>query len=228
MLAVEGLRAGYGAADVLHGIGLRVAAGECVLLLGRNGAGKSTTLKAIMGIVPPRGGQVEFEGRAIGGLSPHRIARAGISWVPEDRRVFPGLSVRENLETGRRRGAWNADRVLALFPPLVPLLGRTAGRLSGGEQQMLAIGRTLMGGPRLLLLDEPAEGLAPVVLERLAEALRALRAEGLAILLSEQNLAFAGPLGDRAMVLDRGTVVHEGPMGPLRDDPALRARLLSA
>jgi branched-chain amino acid transport system ATP-binding protein len=229
MLAVEGLEAQYGRARILEGVSFRTASGEVVVLLGRNGAGKSTTLKAIMGLVRPSPGRVVFEGRDIAGLEPFRIARAGLGYVPEERRVFAGLTVRENLEVGRRpapsgQPAWTPERVFALFPALAPLAERTAGRMSGGEQQMLAIARTLMGNPRLLLLDEPSEGLAPVVVERLAEAVAALKAEGLTILLSEQNLRFAGAVGDRALILAQGRIRHEGPMAALMADAALRGR----
>ncbi|MFT8243462.1 ABC transporter ATP-binding protein [Roseomonas sp. BN140053] len=228
-LEVAGLVAGYGAAEALRGVSLRVAAGECLLLLGRNGAGKSTTLKTVMGVLRPRTGTLRFEGRDLSALPPHRIARAGLGWVPEDRRVFAGLSVAENLEAGRRPGSgWDRARALALFPELEPLLRRDAARLSGGEQQMLAIARTLMGGPRLLLLDEPSEGLAPVVLDRLAEALAALRRDGLSMLVAEGNLPFARGFAERCAVLDRGTVAFEGPLATLLADAALRERLLSA
>ncbi|MBW8268474.1 ABC transporter ATP-binding protein [Caldovatus sp. SYSU G05006] len=232
MLAVEGLEARYGRARILAGLTFHVARGEVVVLLGRNGAGKSTTLKAIMGLVPPTAGRVRLAGRDLAGLPPFRIARAGLGYVPEERRLFAGLTVRENLAVGMRpappgRQPWTEERLFALFPALAALRDRPAGRMSGGEQQMLAIARTLAGNPRLLLLDEPAEGLAPVVVERLAEAVKALRAEGLGILLSEQNLRFAGAVGDRALILETGAIRWEGPLATLLAEEALRARYLA-
>ncbi len=225
-LTVTDLTVRYDQAAVLHGVSLTVAAGELVALLGRNGAGKSTTLKAIMGLVPLPRGQVCWAGTRLTGLSPHVIARQGVGWVPEDRRVFPELSVRENLAVGARppgpysRGPhWTLDRLLALFPALEPLLNRPAGLLSGGEQQMLTLARTLAGQPGLLLLDEPSEGLAPVVVRQLAGAVRTLKEAGLGILLSEQNLAFAGPLTDRVVVLEKGHVRRAGPLADLEADP---------
>jgi len=232
MLAVEGLHAHYGRAHILHGVSLSVGKGEVVCLLGRNGAGKSTSMKAIMGLVPPSAGSVTFEGAALTGQPPHAVARAGIGYVPEERRIFADLTVLENLEVGRRPPRpglrpWTPERLFALFPSLDAMRHRLGGRMSGGEQQMLTIARTLMGNPRLLLLDEPSEGLAPVVVERMAAAIAELKAEGLSILLSEQNLAFAGAVADRAYILEVGQVRHQGPMGALLADAPLRARYLS-
>ncbi len=233
LLTVEGLEARYGRARILAGLNLSVAPGEVVVLLGRNGAGKSTTLKAIMGLVPPAAGRVLFEGRDLAGEPPFRIARAGLGYVPEERRIFAGLTVRENIAVGMRpppagqSPGWTEERLFALFPSLGALRDRPAGRMSGGEQQMLAIARTLAGNPRLLLLDEPSEGLAPVVVERLAEAVRALRAEGLGVLLSEQNLRFAAAVGDRALILETGAIRWEGALSTVLADEALRARYLA-
>ncbi|MXP61854.1 ABC transporter ATP-binding protein [Roseomonas sp. M0104] len=232
MLAVEGLHAHYGRAHILHGVSLTVGRGEVVCLLGRNGAGKSTTMKAIMGLVPPSAGSVRFEGASLAGRPPHAVARAGIGYVPEERRIFADLTVLENLEVGRRPARpqlrpWTPEQLFALFPSLGAMRHRTGGRMSGGEQQMLTIARTLMGNPRLLLLDEPSEGLAPVVVERMAAAIAELKAEGLSILLSEQNLTFAGAVADRACILEVGQVRHEGPMDALLADAPLRARYLS-
>lgn len=232
MLEVEGLVAQYGRARILHGVSLRVAAGEVVCLLGRNGAGKSTTMKSLIGLLPPVAGRIRFLGQEVAGLAPHRIARLGLAYVPEERRIFPELTVLENLEVGRRAAppgqpAWDLPRLFTLFPALEAMQRRPGGRMSGGEQQMLTIARALMGQPRLLLLDEPSEGLAPVVVERMAEAIRALKAEGMSILLSEQNPGFAAAISDRAYLLETGQIRHEGPMAAVMADAALRARYLS-
>jgi branched-chain amino acid transport system ATP-binding protein len=232
MLRVEGLHAHYGRAHILHGVSLALAKGEVLCLLGRNGAGKSTTMKAIMGLVPPSAGVVLLDGQELAGQPPHAIARLGLGYVPEERRIFAGLTVAENLEVGRRPPRaglrpWSADRIFALFPALAAMRQRAASRMSGGEQQMLAIARTLMGNPTLLLLDEPSEGLAPVVVERMAAAVATLKAEGLSILLSEQNLGFAAAVADQAVVLESGSVRHTGPMAELMRDAELRAKFLS-
>ena len=232
MLEVRDLEAYYGRAHILAGVGLEVARGEVVVLLGSNGAGKSTTMKAIMGLVRPAGGTVGFEGRRIERLAPHAIARLGLGYVPEDRRVFPGLSVAENLEVGRQpprpgRPVWTPKAIFDLFPNLAELRGRPAGQISGGEQQMLTIGRTLMGNPALLLLDEPSEGLAPVIVEQMAATIRALKAEGLAVLLSEQNLRFATEVADRATIIEKGRIRYEGEMADLAADAEARRAYLT-
>jgi branched-chain amino acid transport system ATP-binding protein len=232
MLAVEGLHAHYGRAHILSGVALQVAAGEVMVLLGRNGAGKSTTLKSIMGLVRPSAGRVLFEGRDIAGREPFEIARLGLGYVPEERRIFTELTVMENLEVGRRPApagmrAWTPERLFALFPSLGEMRGRPGGRMSGGEQQMLTIARTLMGNPRLVLLDEPSEGLAPVVVERMAEAIRALKAEGLAILLSEQNLHFARAVSDRATIIEKGRIRWSGTLAALMEAPEVGEQYLS-
>ena len=225
LLAVDGLQTYYGPSHVLFGVSLEARAGEVVALLGRNGAGKSTTMRSIMGLTPPRSGRVTFAGRNITGWPPHRACRAGLGFVPEDRRVFGDLTVAENLEVGARDGA-TPDRVHRFFPRLGELARRRAGSLSGGEQQMLAIARTLVGNPILLLLDEPSEGLAPVVVRALLERLLALKARGQTILLSEQNLVFAGRLADWAYVLAQGHVRHHGPMAEVLADQAVRRSYL--
>jgi branched-chain amino acid transport system ATP-binding protein len=231
VLEVEGLRAGYGPAEILFGVSLKLARGEVAALMGRNGAGKSTTLKAIMGLVLPHAGRVRFAGRDIAGLAAFRIARLGLGYVPEDRRIFTDLTVAENLEVGRRaaRGhaAWTPERLFEIFPNLAAMRGRRAAAMSGGEQQMLAIARTLMGNPDAVLLDEPSEGLAPVILELMAEAVLSMKREGIAVLLSEQNFDFAAAVADRAYVIERGEIRYDGSMAALEADPALRAQFLT-
>jgi branched-chain amino acid transport system ATP-binding protein len=215
MLEVKRLNASYGRARVLFGIDLELRPGEVAVLLGPNGAGKTTTLKSIMGLVPPDSGEVRFEGLRIDAREPFEIARLGLGYVPEDRRIFTALTVAENLEVGRKPAppgirAWTAEKLYALFPVLETMRGRLGAHMSGGEQQMLAIARTLMGNPKALLLDEPAEGLAPKIVEDIATAIRTLKHEGLAVLLSEQNLAFARSVGDRAYLLEQGQVRRSG------------------
>jgi branched-chain amino acid transport system ATP-binding protein len=232
MLEVRGLVAGYGRAQVLFGLDLALGAGEAVALLGRNGAGKSTALKALIGLVPAAGGEIRFEGRRIERLAPWQRARLGLGYVPEDRRLFSELTVRENLEAGRRPPragvpCWTEARLFELFPVLGRLRNRPAGSLSGGEQQMLAIARTLMGNPRAILLDEPSEGLAPAIVEALARAIEQMRRERLALLLAEQNLRFAQRVAERACVIEKGALRYEGPMQALAADPAARARLFA-
>jgi branched-chain amino acid transport system ATP-binding protein len=231
VLEVEGLRAGYGPAEILFGVSLRLARGEVAALMGRNGAGKSTTLKAIMGLVPPRAGRVRFAGRDIAGLAAFRIARLGLGYVPEDRRIFTDLTVAENLEVGRRpaegRDPWTPERLFEVFPNLASMRHRRAAAMSGGEQQMLAIARTLMGNPEAVLLDEPSEGLAPVILELMADAVLRMKREGIAVLLSEQNFDFAAAVADRAYVIERGEIRYDGSMAALDADPVLRAQHLT-
>jgi branched-chain amino acid transport system ATP-binding protein len=246
LLEVQGLAAWYGAAQVLFDVALNVQAGEVVALVGRNGAGKSTTLKALMGLVPRRRGQLRFLGRDLLPLAPHAIARLGLGYVPEDRRIFTDLTVRENLEVGRKpapaglsgqRGAegpavprlqaWTPARLFELFPNLAEMQERPAGHMSGGEQQMLTVARTLMGNPLLVLLDEPSEGVAPLIAEGMAQMILALKRSGAAVLLSEQNLHFAGLVSDRAYVLERGQIRYEGPFAELMADAAARRAWLA-
>ena len=230
-LAVHDIHAAYGSSRVLFGISLEVARGECVCLLGRNGVGKSTTMRAIMGLTPPFAGRVVWKGEDVAGWPAFRIARAGMGFVPEDRRIFAELSVLENLEVAAqaagRPGHWTADAVFELFPKLRELSGRQGGYLSGGDQQMLTIGRTLMGNPELLLLDEPSEGLAPIVVDNLLENVARLKREGLTILLAEQGVEFSLALADRVYVLEKGAVRFAGPVAELRDNPQLRDELLT-
>jgi branched-chain amino acid transport system ATP-binding protein len=231
LLAVHDIHAAYGSSRVLFGISLDVAAGECVCLLGRNGVGKTTTMRAIMGLTPPSAGRIVWKDTDIAGWPPHRIARAGIGFVPEDRRIFAELTVRENLDVSAqaagRGGHWTVDAVFALFPKLKELSHRQGGFLSGGEQQMLTIGRTLMGNPELLLLDEPSEGLAPLVVESMLEQIGRLKREGLTILLAEQGVDFSLALADRVYVLEKGAVRFAGRAAELRDNPRLRDELLA-
>jgi len=231
LLALENVHSAYGLSRVLFGISLEVMAGECACLLGRNGVGKTTTIRSVMGLVRPSGGRVVWKGADIAGWSPHRIARAGIGFVPEDRRIFAELTVWENLDiaarAARRPGRWNIDAVYDLFPALRELRNRQGGFLSGGEQQMLTIARTLMGNPELLLLDEPSEGLAPLVVETLLGKTRELKAQGLTILLAEQGVDFSLALADRVYVLEKGSIRHSGSAAELRNDAILRERLLA-
>ena len=232
MLSVAGLDGWYGRAQVLFDLEFDVAAGEVVALVGRNGAGKSTTFKAIAGLLERRGGTVRFEGEDVSRLPTHMLVRRGLAFVPEDRRIFTDLTVEENLEAGRqppRTGAphWTPERLYALFPNLGAMRRRRGGAMSGGEQQMLTIARSLMGNPRLVLLDEPFEGLAPKVVEEMADAIAALKQEGLAILLSEQNLGFARAISDRAVVIDRGQVRFAGTIAEVEADPAVCGAFLA-
>jgi branched-chain amino acid transport system ATP-binding protein len=232
VLTVRGLNACYGRAHILADVALEVGRGEVVVLLGRNGAGKSTTLKSIIGLVRPAGGKIEFDGRRIDGLEPYEIAQCGLGYVPEDRRIFTDLTVLENLEVGRqtpRANAppWSVDKVFGLFPTLAALRDRPGGRMSGGEQQMLTIARTLMGNPACVLLDEPSEGLAPVVVDQMAAAIRALKEEGLSVLLSEQNLHFATAVSDRAYIIEKGRIRFSGTMAALGENADVRAQYLA-
>jgi branched-chain amino acid transport system ATP-binding protein len=230
LLEAQDLHTAYGLSRVLFGISLEVQAGECVCLLGRNGVGKSTTMRSIMGLTPPQSGRVRFRGTDITGWAPYRVARAGLGFVPEDRRIFADLTVWENLDVARRAARGNGftlERVFDLFPKLRELTARQGGHLSGGEQQMLTIARTLMGNPQLLLLDEPSEGLAPIVVDHLRDQIARLRHEGLTILLAEQNTEFSLSLADRVYVLEKGAIKFSGPAARLRDDASLRQELLA-
>lgn len=231
LLRIEDLHSAYGLSRVLFGISLDIAAGECVCLLGRNGVGKTTTMRSVMGLLRPSSGRVLWKGTDIAGWSPYRVARAGIGFVPEDRRIFSELSVWENLDVARRAaqrpGRWTIDSVIELFPVLGGLRDRQGGFLSGGEQQMLTIARTLVGNPEVLLLDEPSEGLAPLVVEALLAKVGELKAQGLTILLAEQGIEFSLALADRVYVLEKGTVRYSGSAAALKADRALLDRLLA-
>ena len=235
LLRVQGLNAWYGAAQILFDVSLQVGRGEVVALMGRNGAGKSTTLKALMGMVARRG-SVQFLGQDIARREPHDIARLGLGYVPEERRIFTDLSVMDNLEVGRQRPRrwpdgtaapeWTPEKLFALFPNLGEMPQRPGGRMSGGEQQMLTVARTLMGQPLLVLLDEPSEGVAPLIVQQMARTIRALKAQGVSVLLSEQNLPFAEAVADRAYLIEQGQVVHEGRMADVVANPDVRKNCL--
>ena len=228
VLLVEDIYTAYGLSQVLFGVSLQVARGECVCLLGRNGVGKTTTMRSIIGLTPPRRGRVVWKGRDVTGRAPYQIARAGIGFIPEDRRIFADLTVWENLDVASRgAGGFTLERVFDLFPKLRELVGRQGGFLSGGEQQMLTIARTLMGNPELLLLDEPSEGLAPLVVEHLKEQIGRLKRDGLTILLAEQNVGFSLDLADRVYVLEKGHIRFEGTAREFRDNDVIRQQYLA-
>jgi branched-chain amino acid transport system ATP-binding protein len=230
-MKVQNLCAWYGAAQILFDVSFELGRGEVVALMGRNGAGKSTTMKAIMGLVPRRSGSVRFLERELTTMKSYEIARLGIGWVPEDRRIFTDLSVMENLEVGRRAPRegvhWTLEKLFALFPNLAELRERPGGRISGGEQQMLTVARTLIGNPLVVLLDEPSEGVAPVIVERMAATIEELKREGLSILLSEQNLHFAGLVADRVYVLEKGHVAWAGTMDELSSSVEIQRQHLT-
>jgi len=231
LLELEDVHAAYGMSQVLFGITLAVEAGEVVGLLGRNGVGKSTTIRSIMGLNRPTRGAVRLRGESLVGKQPFEIARRGVGWVPEDRRIFPELTVWENLDIAARPtagvGGWTIDRVIALFPDLANLRDRKGGFLSGGQQQMLTMARTLMTNPTLLLLDEPSEGLAPLVVETVRRQVASLKAEGLSIVLAEQRLDFVLSLSDRVYILEKGQVQYSGTPAELRDRPEIVRQYLT-
>ena len=237
LLTVRSLNAWYGAAHILHALDLEVQRGEVVALMGRNGAGKSTTLKSIMGLIQQREGRVEFMGRAVERLQPYEIARLGLGYVPEDRRVFTDLTVRQNLEVARQRPRlwpdgspalnWTVEALYELFPNLPEVGDRQSSAMSGGEQQMLTVARTLMGNPYVLLLDEPSEGVAPIIVEHMADMILALKKKGASVLLSEQNIHFARLVADRAYVLEKGQIRYSGSMEALFADEGIRQAYLS-
>ncbi len=230
VLAVDDIHTAYGLSQVLFGVSLAVGAGECVCLLGRNGVGKTTTMRSIMGLAPPGRGRITWKGRDITGKAPYQVANLGLGFVPEDRRIFADLTVWENLDVGirrRRSDGWTIERVFDLFPKLRELTNRPGGFLSGGEQQMLTIARALMGNPELLLLDEPSEGLAPLVVDHLKEQITRLKGEGLTILLAEQNVEFSLDLADRVYVLEKGHIRYEGSAREFREDESIRHQYLA-
>jgi branched-chain amino acid transport system ATP-binding protein len=233
ILEVNDIYTSYGLSQILFGVTLEVNEGECVALLGRNGVGKPTTLRSIMGLTPPRQGTVYYKGQNITAHPAFRIAKMGVGFVPEERRIFPDLTVRENLDVARKPPAtqhateWTSERVYEIFPVLANLKDRKGGYLSGGEQQMLTIGRTLMGNPDLILLDEPSEGLAPLIVRDLGTQIRRLKDEGITILLCEQNAKFAIALSDRAYILEKGQVRFAGTIHELRDNEEVRQQYLA-
>jgi len=232
VLQVKKIDVYYASSQVLFNMSLDVQQGETLALLGRNGAGKSTTMKTIAGVMAPKRGEIEFNGQPIAGRAAHLIARAGVSFVPEDRQIFPDLSVEDNLTIAVKASvdgkyAWNLERVYEMLPLLAPLKNRLGGQLSGGEQQMLTVGRALMGNPEVLLLDEPSEGLAPIMVQKIGDLIRALRAVGTTIVLAEQNLHFCLGLADRAIVIDKGSDVFCGTISELNANADIKQRYLS-
>jgi branched-chain amino acid transport system ATP-binding protein len=232
VLKVEQINVFYGTSQALFNLSFNVQKGETLALLGRNGAGKSTTIKSVAGVIPAKSGQISLHGQSIHGRSAHLIARAGIGYVPEDRQIFPDLTVEENLEIAIKRGAngeddWSIERVYEMLPLLKPLHERMGGQLSGGEQQMLTVGRSLMGNPDVLLLDEPSEGLAPIMVQKIGDLIQSLREMGKTIVLAEQNLHFCLGLADRAVVIDKGTDVFVGTITELNDNADIKQRDLS-
>jgi branched-chain amino acid transport system ATP-binding protein len=231
-LEVHKINAYYGLSHILFDVSLDVTKGEIVVLLGRNGAGKSTTMLSVMGLNPPKTGTVAYQGQDITGLPPYKIARLGIGFVHEDRRIFPDLTVRANLEVGKKSSKgkmkkWGLEAIYHMFPLLKRLENRQGGTLSGGEQQMLTIGRTLMGEPDLLLLDEPSEGLAPIIVKVLGTSIELMRKEGMTILLSEQNLKFSLKHADRAFIMDDGAIKFQGTITELEENEEVKKRYLA-
>jgi len=232
VLDMKDVNSAYGRAHILYDLSLTANRGEVVVLLGRNGAGKSTTLKTLIGLVRPLSGEISFDGRRIERMEPYQIARLGLGYVPEERRIFTDLNVMENLEVGRqppRAGTpqWTPEKLFALFPNLAGMRARPGAHMSGGEQQMLTIARTLMGNPSAILLDEPSEGLAPVIVEQMAKTILELKQEGLCVLLSEQNLHFANLVADRAYIIEKGHIRYQGTMTELAANEPIRATYLS-
>lgn len=232
ILEVEKINTYYGVSHILFDVSLQIDRGETVVLLGRNGAGKTTTLKSIMGLVPPKTGSIKFRGKPITGKPAYRIARLGIGFVPEDRIIFPHLTVRENLELAKKPprnggGEWTIENVFEHFPVLEEFADRKGGTLSGGEQQMLTIARTLMGNPELLLLDEPTEGLAPIIVKMMGELIAQVKKQGVTVLLSEQNVKFSLKITDRAYIIDNGAIHYQGETEELRENDEIKKRYLA-
>jgi len=227
MLEVKGIHTYYGMSHILFDVSLSVSQGEVVCLLGRNGAGKTTTMRSVMGLTPPRQGSIKFRGEEVVGKKPFMLVRRGMAYVPDDRRIFADLTVGENLEIAERKGGeWDKDRVYQLFPPLREIDSRRGGYLSGGEQQMLTVGRALMGNPELLLLDEPTEGLAPLMVKALEESILKLKETGLTVLLAEQNVRSALRLSDRGYIIDNGQIRYHGSIEELKENEEVRKKYL--
>ncbi|MDA8407914.1 MAG: ABC transporter ATP-binding protein [Deltaproteobacteria bacterium] len=231
LLDVQGINTYYGLSHILFDVSLQVDRGEVVVLLGRNGAGKTTTMRSVMGLTSPKSGTVVFNGHDVTGMVPYKVARLGIGFVPEDRRIFPDLTVRANLEVGLRKSKritnWTIERVYEIFPRLEELANRRGGNLSGGEQQMLTISRTLMGNPDLILLDEPSEGLAPIIVKVLGDFIDLLKREGTTVLLSEQNVRFSLKHSDRAYIVDNGHIKYHGTIEELEKNEDVKKRYLA-
>jgi branched-chain amino acid transport system ATP-binding protein len=232
ILAVEGINTYYGSSHVLFDVSLAIQEGGVVVLLGRNGAGKTTTLRSIMGLTPPKRGSITFKGEPIAGLPSYRVARMGMGFVPEDRVIFPDLTVRENLEiaqkkTGQEKVLWTMEKIFGFFPVLEKFQKRAGGTLSGGEQQMLTIARTLMGNPELLLLDEPVEGLAPLIVKLMVEIIRQIRDQGVTLLVSEQNVKFSLKIAQEAYIIDKGTIRYRGSIDELRENEEVKKKYLA-
>jgi branched-chain amino acid transport system ATP-binding protein len=229
ILEIKDIHTYYGTSHILFGISMEVKEGEAVCLLGRNGAGKTTTLKSIIGLTPPKRGRLLFQGKEITGKPPYKVAQMGVGFVPDDRRIFPDLTVRQNIMIGKRErdgNLWNLERIFSLFPVLERLESHMGGHLSGGEQQMLTIARTLMTNPRLLLLDEPGEGLAPIVVRTMGEKLMEIKASGVTMLICEHNVGLAMSLSDRAYVMDKGTIRYHGTIEELKTNEEVRKKYL--
>ncbi|MEH6725165.1 MAG: ABC transporter ATP-binding protein [Hyphomicrobiales bacterium] len=229
MLEISNIETYYGETQALFGPSLRVGESEVVSLLGANGAGKTTTLRSILGLTPPRAGQISFDGQDITRMDTHRIAKMGIGWVPDDRRVFPSLTVSRNLQIGMKKTrfrSWKTDEMFGIFSALEYLMARECENLSGGEMQMVAISRALLGSPGLVLFDEPSQGLAPKIVQDVLKTVTRLKNEGIAVLLVEQNALAALEVSDRAYVMDRGRIIHESPARELLENEALRRRLI--
>jgi branched-chain amino acid transport system ATP-binding protein len=230
MLEVEGIHTFYGLSHILFGVSLKVEPGEVVCLLGRNGAGKTTTMKSVIGITPPKQGSIRFKGEEVIGIEPYLLTRKGIGYIPDDRRIFADLTVGENLEIGERKArggeGWTRERIYRMFPALKNIESRKGGCLSGGEQKMLAIARALMGNPELILLDEPFEGLAPLLVHALEDQVRKLRDAGLTVLIAEQNVRSTLRISDRGYIIDNGQIRYRGSIGELRGNEEVRKRYL--
>ena len=232
ILEMEGINSYYGSSHILFDVSLGIESGQVVVLLGRNGAGKTTTLKTIMGLVHPRAGKITYRGQRVEGLPSYRIARLGIGFVPEDRVIFPDLTVRENLEIAQKKGkesetSWSQEKVFGFFPALQKFQGRNGGTLSGGEQQMLTIARTLMGNPDFLLLDEPVEGLAPLIVRMLGEIINQLKDQGMTLLVSEQNVKFSFKIAQSVYIIDKGAIRYEGSVEDLKDNEEVKKKYLA-